>query len=73
MKISVSKLFVENLNRRMGELQLTATEVSENCNLSRNTINTLREGKAKMIKFSTIGELRKALYVQPSYFFKENQ
>lgn len=69
MKISVSKLFVENLNRRMGELQLTATKVSENCNLSRNTINTLREGKAK----STIGELCKALYVQPSYFFKENQ
>lgn len=73
MKNSVSKLFTENLNNRMDELHWTAVKVANNCNLSRNTINSLREGKAKMIKFSTIAELCKALYVHPSYFFKENQ
>lgn len=73
MKNSVSKLFTENLNNRMDGLHWTAVKVANNCSLSRSTINSLREGKAKMIKLSTIAELCKALYVQPSYFFKENQ
>lgn len=57
----------------MNELHFTATKVSKSCNLSRNTIETLHNGHAKMIKFSTIAELCKALYVQPSYFFKESK
>lgn len=73
MNKSVSKLFTKNLNKRMDELHFTSTKVSRECNLSRNTINSLHLGKAKMIKFATIAELCKALYIQPSYFFKENQ
>ncbi|WP_414152067.1 helix-turn-helix domain-containing protein [Limosilactobacillus pontis] len=73
MNKSVSTIFIKNLNKRMGELNFTAVKVSASCNLSRNTINSLREGKAKMVKFSTIAELCKALYVHPSYFFKEDQ
>ena len=55
----------------MAELNISATDLSEVANISRNTINACRSGKAKMIRFSTISELSKALYVQPDYFFKE--
>lgn len=73
MNKSVSTLFTKNLNKRMNELHFTATKVAADCNISRNTVNNLREGKAKMVKFATIAELCKALYVHPSYFFGEDQ
>lgn len=73
MKKQVSEIFTNNLRQRMNELHFTATKVAENCNLSRNTIENLHNGHAKMIKFSTIAELCKALYVQPGYFFKESK
>lgn len=71
MKISVSKTFSINLRVRMAELNISATELSKKTNVSRNTINSCRSGKAKMIKFSTIEELCNGLCVQPTYFFKE--
>lgn len=71
MKKSISKLFSKKLRRRMAEINVSATELSEVTNISRNTINACRSGKSRMIRFSTISELSKALYVQPDYFFKE--
>lgn len=55
----------------MAEINVSATELSEVTNISRNTINACRSGKSRMIRFSTISELSKVLYVQPDYFFKE--
>ncbi|WP_375712424.1 helix-turn-helix domain-containing protein [Limosilactobacillus vaginalis] len=55
----------------MAELNISATDLSNEINISRNALNLCRSGKAKMIKFETIAELCKGLYVQPDYFFKE--
>lgn len=71
MKISISKLFAKKLRVRMAELNISATDLSNKINVSRNTINYCRSGKARMVKFETIAELCKGLYVQPDYFFKE--
>lgn len=71
MKNSISKLFAKKLRIRMAALNISATDLSNKINVSRNTINLCRSGKAKMVKFETIAELSKGLYVQPDYFFKE--
>lgn len=71
MKKSISKLFSKRLRVRMAELNISATDLSNEINISRNALNLCRSGKAKMIKFETIAELCKGLYVQPDYFFKE--
>lgn len=71
LQSAISKLFAKKLRVRMAELNISATGLSEKINVSRNTINYCRSGKARMIKFETISELCKGLYIQPDYFFKE--
>ncbi|WP_304133710.1 helix-turn-helix transcriptional regulator [Limosilactobacillus coleohominis] len=70
---SLSELFAINLRVEMAKQNVHAKELSKKVNVSRNTINLARSGKAKMIKFSTITELSKALKIEPQELFKDEE
>jgi putative transcriptional regulator len=70
---SLSELFAMNLRVEMAKQNVHAKELSKKVNVSRNTINLARSGKAKMIKFSTITELSKALKIEPQELFKDEE
>ena len=70
---SLSELFAMNLRVEMAKQNAHAKELSKKINVSRNTINLARSGKAKMIKFSTITELSKALKIEPQELFKDEE
>lgn len=70
---SLSELFAMNLRVEMAKQNVHAKELSKKVNVSRNTINLARSGKAKMIKFSTITELSKALKIEPQQLFINNK
>ena len=70
---SLSELFAMNLRVEMTKQNVHAKELSKKVNVSRNTINLARSGKAKMIKFSTITELSKALKIEPQELFKDEE
>ena len=70
---SLSELFAMNLRVEMAKQNVHAKELSKKVNVSRNTINLARSGEAKMIKFSTITELSKALKIEPQELFKDEE
>ena len=70
---SLSELFAMNLRVEMAKQNVHAKELSKKVSVSRNTINLARSGKAKMIKFSTITELSKALKIEPQELFKDEE
>lgn len=72
VNVSLSQVFAINLKTRIVVLGLTRREVAKHANVSRNTINSLCNGKTKMIKFSTVMGLAKALRCNPEHFFSED-
>lgn len=68
---SLSEIFSENLRIEMVKQKVSATELTKQTSVSRNTINLLRSGKAKMIRFNSIDTVCQALSIKPSQLFEQ--
>lgn len=56
---------VVNLDVMMARRKMTLTELSERVGITMANLSILKSGKARAIRFSTLGELCKILECQP--------
>lgn len=69
--MNLSEIFALNVKKRLDAVNLTKTQLSELTSVSRNTINAVTSGEAKMIRFTTIEEIAKALKCKPQQLLDE--
>ncbi len=69
--MNLSEVFAINVKTRLTAINLSKANLATKTTVSRNTINHLTSGKAKMIRFESIEEIAKALRCEPQQLFDE--
>ena len=65
-----AEIYSANLRIFMAAKNITATELAKRAGISRNSVNLARKEHRKMIKFSTIDSIAKALKIPVYRFFQ---
>ena len=69
--MNLSEIFALNVKKRLNAINLTKKDLAQLTSVSRNTINAVTSGKAKMIRFESIEEIANALKCDPQQLFDE--
>ena len=69
--MKLSETFALNVKKRLDAINLTKKDLAQLTSVSRNTINAVTSGKAKMIRFETIEEIARALRCKPQQLLDE--
>lgn len=69
--MNLSEIFAINVKTRLTAINLPKADLATKTTVSRNTINHLTSGKAKMIRFESIEEIARALKCEPQQLFDE--
>lgn len=69
--MNLSESFAVNVKTRLTAVNLSKKDLAAKTAVSRNTINHLTSGKAKMIRFESIEEIANALKCEPQQLFDE--
>lgn len=69
--MNLSEIFAINVKTRLAAINLSKADLATKVTVSRNTINHLTSGKAKMIRFESIEEITKTLKCEPQQLFDE--
>lgn len=68
----LAEIFARNVNERRKILEISKKELAEIAGVSRNTINLLTSGKARMIQFVSAEKVAVALRCNPWQLFDED-
>lgn len=69
--MNLSEIFAVNIKTRLTAVNLSKKDLAAKTAVSRNTINAVTSGKAKMIRFETIEEIARALRCKPQQLLDE--